>query len=209
MVDAANVPTLVLDVAPTASAGANDMVHVTNDDAGFYDLELAAANVNYLGRAMLAITDAATHCPVFHEFMILPANIYDSLVLGTDLVDVSVTQNAGTAITAAAGIQEVKVASMAAAAITAAAIATDAIDADALAADAVTEIWAKAMSDLAAVPGSTAGVLAGINWLFELARNKRTTSGATETLYKDDGTTALATSAHSDAAGVFTADEYV
>lgn len=87
MVDDANVPTLVLDVAPTASGGANDMVHVTGDDAGFYDLELAAANVNYLGRAMLAITDAAVHCPVFHEFMILPAMVYDALVLGTDDLD--------------------------------------------------------------------------------------------------------------------------
>lgn len=87
MVDDANVPTLVLDTAPTASGGANDMVHVTGDDAGFYDLELAAANVNYVGRAMLAITDAATHCPVFHEFMILPAMVYDSLILGTDDLD--------------------------------------------------------------------------------------------------------------------------
>src|SRR5678809_445704 len=92
MVDDGNVPTLVLDTNPTASGGANDMVHVTGDDAGFYDLELAAANVNYLGRAMLAITDAAVHCPVFHEFMILPAMIYDSLVLGTDDLDTNVTK---------------------------------------------------------------------------------------------------------------------
>lgn len=97
MVDDGNVPTLVLDTNPTASGGANDMVHVTGDDAGFYDLELAAANVNYLGRAMLALTDAANHCPVFHEFMILPAVIYDAMVLGTDLFDVSVTQLAGVA----------------------------------------------------------------------------------------------------------------
>lgn len=100
MVDDANVPTLVLDTAPTASGGANDMVHVTGDDAGFYDLELAAANVNYLGRAMLAITDAAVHCPVFHEFMILPAMIYDSLVLGTDRLDTNVTHVGDTAQTA-------------------------------------------------------------------------------------------------------------
>src|SRR3990172_7948728 len=65
MVDTGGVPTLVLDVNTTASGGNNDMVHVTGDDAGFYDLELAAADVNYLGRAMLALTDAATHCPVF------------------------------------------------------------------------------------------------------------------------------------------------
>jgi hypothetical protein len=98
--DVANVPTLILDTNPTASGGANDMVHVTGDDAGFYDLELAAADVNYLGRAMLALTDAATHCPVFHEFMILPAVVYDAMVLGTDLFDVSVTQLNGVAASA-------------------------------------------------------------------------------------------------------------
>lgn len=87
MVDSSNVPTLVLDTNPTASGGSNDMVHVTGDDAGFYDLELAAADTNYLGRAMLALTDATNHCPVFHEFMILPAMIYDSLMLGTDDLD--------------------------------------------------------------------------------------------------------------------------
>lgn len=79
MVDDGGVPTLVLDTAPTASGGANDMVHITNDDAGFYDLELAAANVNYLGRAMLALTDAANHCPVFHEFMIISAQAFNAL----------------------------------------------------------------------------------------------------------------------------------
>jgi hypothetical protein len=97
MVDTAGVPTLVLDVAPTASGGANDMVHVTNDDAGYYDLELAAADVNYLGRACLSLNDVATHCPVFHEFMILPAIVYDALVLGTDVLQADVTQLLGTA----------------------------------------------------------------------------------------------------------------
>ena len=100
MVDDGNVPTLVIDAAPTASGGNNDMVHVTGDDAGFYDLELTAANTNYLGRAMLAITDAATHCPVFHEFMILPAVVYDALVLGTDNLQVDTVQVTGTAQTA-------------------------------------------------------------------------------------------------------------
>lgn len=99
MVDTGGVPTLVLDTNPTASAGANDMVHVTGDDAGFYDLELAAADVNYLGRAMLALTDAANHCPVFHEFMIIPAMIYDSVFLGSDRLDVNVTHFGDTAQT--------------------------------------------------------------------------------------------------------------
>ena len=70
---------LIIDAAATASGGDNDMVHVTNDDAGFYDLELTQAQTNYLGRATLSITDAANHCPVFHEFMILSQGVYDKL----------------------------------------------------------------------------------------------------------------------------------
>lgn len=97
-VDDGGVPTLVLDTAPTASGGSNDMTHITNDDAGFYDLELAAANVNYVGRALLSITDAATHCPVFHEFMILPTNVYDAL-MGSDKLDVNSAEVGGTAQT--------------------------------------------------------------------------------------------------------------
>jgi len=62
------------------------------------------------------------------------------LAPATTVPDVNVTKFGGTTGTFAAGIPEVKVASLAANAITAAAIAADAVDADALAADAVTEI---------------------------------------------------------------------
>lgn len=98
VVDDGGVPTLVLDAAATASGGNNDMVHITGDDAGFYDLELTAAQVNYVGRAMLAVTDATNHCPVFCEFTILPAVVYDALIGGSDNLDVSVTQWNGSAI---------------------------------------------------------------------------------------------------------------
>jgi len=100
IVDTAGVPTLVIDAAPTASAGDNDMVHITSDAAGYYDLELTAAQTNYLGRATLSLNDVATHLPVFHEFMIVPAVVYDAMILGTDLLDVSVTQVNGAAQTA-------------------------------------------------------------------------------------------------------------
>ncbi len=83
VVDDSNVPTLILDTAPTASGGSNDMIHISGDDSGFYDLELAAADTNHLGRAILGLNNVAAHCPVWHEFMILPANIYDAMVLGT------------------------------------------------------------------------------------------------------------------------------
>jgi hypothetical protein len=97
-----SAPTLVLDNVTGAVSGTdNDLNYITNCDAGLMQLELTAANVNYVGRAFLTITDAANHCPVFHEFMILPQNVYDALILGsgTDLLDVSAVQLAGTALT--------------------------------------------------------------------------------------------------------------
>jgi hypothetical protein len=96
-----SAPTLVLDNVTGATSGtSNDLNYITNCDAGLMQLELAAANVNYVGRGFLTITDAANHCPVFHEFTILPAQVYDSLVLGTDLLQADTTQIGGTAQTA-------------------------------------------------------------------------------------------------------------
>lgn len=176
-----SAPTLVLDnVTGATSDTANDLNYITNCDAGLMQLELAAANVNYLGRAFLTITDAANHVPVFHEFMILPAVVYDAMVAGTDLFDVSMTQILGTAVStpATAGILDINLKNIANAAvsttsaqlgvnavqaggtawgsgaITAASIAADAIGASELAADAVTEI-ANAVAALTVDTGMT------------------------------------------------------
>lgn len=98
--------------------------------------------------------------PVIRHFMVVPANVYDSLVAGSDKLDVNVEEWNATAVpsehTAGYPICTVKdgtgtgeidttsggvlVAAIASGAITAAAVATGAIDADALAADAVDEI---------------------------------------------------------------------
>ena len=98
VVDNAGVPTLILDVAPTASGGSNDMVHVTGDDAGFYDLELAAADVNYLGRAVLSLNNVAAHCPVFHEFQIITAMEFDRKYStgGVNVTQIAGSTNAAT-----------------------------------------------------------------------------------------------------------------
>lgn len=97
-------------------------------------------------------------------------------------------------------------------AIDAAAVAADAIGASELAADAVTEIvtgvWAATMTELAAVPGVTATVLQALEWLFLLSRNKRTQTAATETVFKDDQSTTLATSTKSDNGTTFSRGEY-
>ena len=121
----------------------------------------------------------------------------DAAAIATDAIGAAeIADGAITAATFAAG------------AIDATAVATGAIDADALAADAVTEIWGKAMSDLAAVPGATASALDALNWLFELARNKITQTATTGTVFKDDAATTLATTTVTDNGTTFTRGEY-
>jgi hypothetical protein len=84
------------------AAGNNDMLYLA---AGLWEMELTAAQTNYTGRMMLSLTDPAQICPVFHEFQVLSANVYDSLFTGhgptADLLDVNMAQYLGTACHAA------------------------------------------------------------------------------------------------------------
>jgi hypothetical protein len=97
----------------------NESSAATHDELGIYDCALDTTDTGTLGRLQLWVHEAGA-LPVWHEFMVLPANVWDSL-FGSDKLQVHADE-----ITA--GL------------ITAAAIATDAIDADAIKADAVTEI---------------------------------------------------------------------
>lgn len=106
--NAGSAPTLVLDNVTGATSGTdNDLNYITGADAGLMQLELSAANTNYVGRALLTVTDAANHVPVFHEFMILPAVVFDSLIAGSDTLHADVTQFGGTNLTASGGRPEV------------------------------------------------------------------------------------------------------
>jgi hypothetical protein len=175
VVDDGGVPTLVIDAAPTASGGNNDMVHITSDAAGYYDLELTAAQTNYVGRAVLCINDDDVHLPVFHEFMILPANVYDSW-MGTDTLDVNVT-------------------SMAANVLTASAINADALTA-AKVADDVGEQFADQLLNRNLATGTDSGsaTVRTVRQALRFLRNKWSISGTTLTVTKEDDSTASWTS---------------
>lgn len=69
----------------------------TYDAHGCYRVTLDTTDTNTLGRLRVIYTDAATCLPVWDDFAILAANVYDSLVGGGDVLDVSVTQLLGTA----------------------------------------------------------------------------------------------------------------
>lgn len=63
---------------------------------------------------------------------------------------------------------------------------------------AVDEIWAKAMSDLAAIPGINASIFEGLNFVFEMTKHRVTEDATTLTLFQDDSATPVGTAAVSD-----------
>ena len=75
-------------------------------------------------------------------------------------------------------------------------------------ADAVAEIWAVAMSDLAAgAPSATASALTALNYLYEAWRNKTTTTATEISIMKDDASTPVCESTISDDGVTFTKGE--
>lgn len=112
-------------------AQSNNVAGATHDELGYYDVPLDTTDTNTLGRLKVAVSESGA-LPVWADFMVAPANVWDSL-FGADKLQVHVDE-------------------MTAGIITAAVIATDAIDADAVAADAIAEINATvdtAISDAA------------------------------------------------------------
>lgn len=68
----------------------------THDADGWYQCPLTTTDTGTVGALTVQIAMSGA-LPVWHDFMVLPANVYDSL-MGTDLLDVSVTQWTGTAV---------------------------------------------------------------------------------------------------------------
>lgn len=87
------------------------------------------------------------------------------------------------------------------------ALATGGVDATSIA-SIVSNVWAQAMSDISAVPAITGTILAAINWLYCLARNKGTQTATTQIIMKDDGATTLGTSTVSDDTVTFTRGKF-
>ena len=150
-----------------AFAQANEATSATHMENGYYSKPLNTTDTGTLGRLKVCVSESGA-LPVWNEYTVLPANVYDSFIAGTDTLDVNPTT----------------------------------VDAA-----VVNSIWAKAMSDLSTVPAATAPVLDAINLLFEVYRNKRTQTAATETLFRDDGSTPLGTKSKTDDGTTFTINE--
>lgn len=136
---------------------------LSHEENGWYELTLDATDTNTLGLLIVAIHESGA-LPVWKEYMVVPAMIYDSIVAGSDRLDANATHLADQAITASGGVtfpaatlasttnitaaagcavssignNVITAASINADAITAAKIADGAIDAATFAANAIT-----------------------------------------------------------------------
>lgn len=106
-----------------------------HDELGEYDIALGTGDTDTVGRLKVLVAKSGA-LPVWAEFTVLPANVYDSLIGGTDKLQVHADE-----ITA--GL------------ITATAIANDAITAAKLASDVTTELQSglATSAELAAIEG--------------------------------------------------------
>lgn len=128
----------------------NAVQTLTHEENGFYEVTLDATDTNTLGLLRLAIAESGA-LPVWEDFMVVTANVFDSL-FSTDILDVSVTQVNGSAVNnLVSGRFDASVGAMATGVITAAAHAAGAIDATAIAADAIgaSELAADAANEIA------------------------------------------------------------
>jgi len=75
-------------IPAVADQGASD-AGAAYDEVGMYDLSLGATDTNTLGILTVNVADAAAR-PVFHQFMVVPANTYDALVGGTAILGAGV-----------------------------------------------------------------------------------------------------------------------
>jgi len=66
------------------------------DAYGMFQVHLDTTDTDTVGNLRVMMAEAATFLPVHDDYVVLPANVYDSL-MGTDLLDVSVTQIGGVA----------------------------------------------------------------------------------------------------------------
>jgi hypothetical protein len=79
----------------------SDATSCTHDELGMYTCPLDATDTNTAGRLQLIVHESGA-LSVWHEFTVLPTQVYDSLVLGTDALQVHANEMTADLINAAA-----------------------------------------------------------------------------------------------------------
>jgi hypothetical protein len=71
-----------------AWAQKNDTTSATHEENGWYEVNLNSTDTNTLGILCVAVAESGA-LPVWEKFMVVPANVYDSLISGTEWLEVT------------------------------------------------------------------------------------------------------------------------
>lgn len=80
----------------TTLAQKNEATSCTHRSNGIYTCPVNTTDTNTLGTLVVSVSESGA-LPIRQDYLVIPANAYDSLVLGTDALDVSTIQFAGSA----------------------------------------------------------------------------------------------------------------
>lgn len=176
---------LIVNGGASANKNSGGGTHRVN---GVYGITLDATDTATVGELEISCVVSGA-LPVFDKFFVVEEAVYDAFyaAAATGVPALAALEASVQTLTTTVGA--------AGAGLTAVALGATGLD-------------AVVMSDLSAVPASTASIKAAINWLFELGRNRRKQTSTTETIYKNDSTTALATSTKSDDGTTFERGKY-
>jgi len=125
-----NLSLAASDVRLSKAGGAfvskNEATNPTHDENGWYTCTLDDTDANTLGDLLVSVNKAGAMV-AWHRFVVLPANVYDSLVAGSDKLQVDVAEwlNAAASKGAASGLPAVD-----AQAVSDSAAAADAVEAN-------------------------------------------------------------------------------
>lgn len=158
-----------------ANKNSGGATHISN---GWYYAVLDATDTDTVG-GLVIVVNMSGALPVKAEFMVVPANVYDSLVAGTDYLQADTVQVEGSD-------------------------ATDQINAevvDALATDTYAEPGQEA-------PGATVSLKDKIGYIYKFLRNKIDNNGTEIKVYNDDGTTVGQKASVSESGGTVTRGEF-
>ena len=81
-----------------SAAQKNDATSATHDENGYYRIPLNATDTNTEGTLDVCVNEAGA-LPVIAKFTVLPAEVYDSLIAGTDKLQIDIVQVTGTSVT--------------------------------------------------------------------------------------------------------------
>ena len=93
--------TAYLSKAGAAAVARNSATAISHDRDGYYRVELNATDTNTAGR-LRVFSSTAGALPVWADCVVLPANVYDSLIANTDALQVHTNEITANLITAAA-----------------------------------------------------------------------------------------------------------